>query len=179
MGKEYLKYEEQIKQIVPADDSTDIDEKMILYNEIRKKKPKIVVETGTHRGLTTLYLAHACYDNGHGDVHTADPYGYNWKPQQYFNQFDELNKHITYYEVRGSQIPVEDIDFLFIDGYHEPEEVLEEIDALFPKLNKNATVFFHDTNDENALCDVKKALRERELDVDYIETKNGMAKYMV
>lgn len=173
-----LKFENLIVQEVPVDDSTAPEEKELLYNEIRKLKPKVVVETGTHRGLTSLYLAHALHDNGGGHLHTADPY--EWGAKGNFRKVPELEKHITFYLDRGSKMieQLQEIDFAFIDGFHEKVEVLEELDVLLPRLTTGAVVYFHDTNGSNIHCDVPGALEERNLKVEYIKTTNGLAKYV-
>lgn len=172
-----MKYESEIIKEVPAEDSTSHAEKMLLYNEIKRLKPKVVVEVGTHRGLTSLYLAHALWENGSGHLHTCDPVD-SWYPTGNFMKFPDLEKHITYYRLPGKEMTIENINFLFIDGFHEREYVLEEIDALFPKLAPGAVVYFHDTNGSNIYCDVPGAIDERNLKVEYIHTENGMAKYV-
>lgn len=166
---------EEFKKEVPSEDSTSEEEKMILFEEIKKRKPKVIVETGTHRGLTTLYLAQAVLENGVGHIWTADPY--EWGQRGNFSKFPEHEKVITFEEKKGKELEVENIDFLFIDGFHEKVFVLEEIDHLFPKLTKDAVVFFHDTNGSNIHCDVPGAIEERGLKVEYLKTLNGMAKY--
>ena len=173
-----MKHEELIKKEVPQDDSTSHEEKMILYNEIKKYKPVTVVETGTHRGLTALYMAHALWEVDQGILHTADPY--EWGAKGNFRKFPDLEKHIQWYQKRGSEMIKElpKIDFAFIDGYHEKEEVLEELDVLLPNLAEGAVVYFHDTNGRNEYCDVIGALEERNLQVEYIKTQNGLAKYI-
>lgn len=171
-----MKYEELIITEVPQDDSTSYEEKMILYEEIKKIKPNVVVETGTHRGLTTLYMLHALWENGKGHLHTADPF--EWGAAGNFRKFPELERHVTYYQKPGKDLVVEGIDFMFIDGFHEKHFVLEEIDALFPYLNPGAVVYFHDTNGSNIYCDVPGAIDERGLKVEYLKTQNGMAKYV-
>lgn len=172
-----MQYEELIKIEVPQDDSTSHEEKMILYNEIKRFKPQTVVEIGTHRGLTTLYMAHALWENGSGHLHTCDP-NPEWCQTGNFRKFPELEKHITFYGIQGKNMDIQDIDFLFVDGFHEREYVLEEIDALFPKLSPNAVVYFHDTNGRNIYCDVPGAIEECGLQVEYIKTQNGLAKYI-
>lgn len=171
-----MQFEEQIKAEVPQDDSTSLEEKMILYKEIKKLKPEVVVETGTHRGLTALYMLHALWENGKGHLHTADPY--EWGQRGNFRKFPELEQYVTYYDIPGKDLPVDKIDFAFIDGFHEKVEVLDEIDALFPKLNEGAVVYFHDTNGSNEHCDVVGAVAERKLKVETLKTLNGMLKYV-
>jgi predicted O-methyltransferase YrrM len=172
-----LVFEDIITREVPEDDSTSHEEKMILYNHIRELRPEIVVETGTHRGLTSFYLAHALHDNEFGHLYTADPY--EWGAKGNFRKIPELAPYITYHQIRGSELKnhINKIDFFFCDGYHEKEEVLEEVDALFPLLTDGAVVYFHDSNDSAPTCDIPGAINERGLEVEYIRTKNGMARY--
>lgn len=171
-------FKESIDIEVPRDDSTSDEERAILYDEIKKHKPKSVVEIGTHRGLTTLYMAHALYENGEGIIHTADPF--EWGAVGNFRKFPELEKHIRFYQKKGEELndDLESIDFLFVDGFHEKDKVLIEIDRLFPLLTKGAIVYFHDTNGSNIYCDVPGAVSERGLTVEYLKTTNGMAKYV-
>lgn len=164
---------------IPQDDSTSREEKVILYEEIKKLKPKLVVETGTHRGLTTCYMLCALAENGDGHLHTADPY--EWGAYGNFAKFMELHPFVTYYQMPGVQMADKiegEIEFAFIDGFHEKVEVLAEIDKIFPKLKEGAVVYFHDTNGSNPSCDVPGAIDERGLKVEYLKTLNGMAKYV-
>ena len=174
-----MKFEEQIIQAVPQDDSTALEEKMILYKEIKKLKPLHVIETGTHRGLTSLYMGHALYENKKGHLNTADPF--EWGAQQNIDKFPEIQSRVTFHKLRGEDMILtctDGIDFAFIDGYHEKIEVMTEMRALLPKLVKGAVVYFHDTNGSNDACDVPGAIEELGLDVEYIKTLNGMAKYV-
>lgn len=172
--------EQNIIREIPCEDSTHRDEKMILFNEIKKLKPKIVVETGTHRGLTTMYMAQALLENGSGELYTADPY--EWGQVGNFRKFPEHEKIIHFYQEPGvslaKYIEPGTVEFMFIDGFHEREEVTAEIDALFPLLKEGAVVYFHDTLGSNKYCDVLGAVDEKQLKVEYLKTPNGMAKYV-
>lgn len=168
--------ESKILEEVPTDDSTSREEKMILHDEIKKLNPKVIVESGTHRGLTTLYMLCAVAD---GHLHTADPY--EWGARGNFRKFPELEQKVTYYQMPASQMIEhleEKVDFAFIDGFHEKIEVLKEMEKLLPKLADGAVVYFHDTNGSNDYCDVVGAIAELGLTVDYLKTSNGMAKYV-
>lgn len=173
-----MKYEEQILKEIPQDDSTAHEEKVILYEAIKEAKPEVVVEIGTHRGLTSCYMLMALDENEKGHLHTADPY--EWGARGNFRKFPELEKRVTWYQKPGKELvhDIDKIDFMFVDGFHEKEYVLEEIDALFPLLTEGAVVFFHDTNGSNAYCDVPGAIEARGLEVEYLKTPNGMAKYV-
>lgn len=174
-----MQFEELITREVPQDDSTSLEEKMILYEEIKKLKPQVVVETGTHRGLTTLYMLHALWENGTGHLYTADPF--EWGAKGNFRKIPELEQYVTYQQVRGSELITgisNEIQFAFIDGFHEKKEVLEEMNVLLPKLADKAVVYLHDTNGSNEYCDVIGAIDELGLKVDYLKTTNGMARYV-
>lgn len=171
--------EERIIAEVPGEDSASHEEKMILYNEIKKLKPKNIIETGTHRGLTTLYMLAAVAENKKGFINTADPF--EWGAGGNFRKFPELEKLVKYHQIPGKDmIPMcgPNIDFAFIDGFHEKHIVLEEIRALLPELAPGAVVYFHDTNGSNIYCDVPGAIKEAGLKVEYLQTLNGMAKYV-
>lgn len=165
-------YEARFAAEVPTDDTTDRGEKLILVAAILESKPSVIVETGTHRGLTSLYLAVAAKEVG-ATVHTYDPF--DWGAPGNFGKFPELP--IEHHRAEGRSCDLPSVDFAFIDGYHEKVHVQNEIDAIFPKLTPGAPVFFHDTNGSNDACDVPGAIASRDLDVEYLETVNGMARY--
>lgn len=171
--------EDKIFEEVPQDDSTSLKEKMILHDAIKELKPKHIIETGTHRGLTTLYMLAAIVENRKGFLNTADPY--EWGAVGNFEKFPELEKVVRFHKTRGSEMIRsldKGIDFAFIDGFHEKVEVIEEMEVLLPMLAKGAVVYFHDTNGSNILCDVPGAIEELGLKVEFLKTENGMAKYI-
>lgn len=138
--------EARIKEQVPADDSTSLAEKMLLHWLIRDLKPLNVIETGTHRGLTTLYMAAALEENQHGMLVTCDP-NTEWGQTGNFGKFPDLNARIHFLPIMGKDMieghPGE-IDFAFIDGFHGKDDVIPEIEALMPKLAERAVVVYHD-----------------------------------
>lgn len=171
-----LDFINEIEKFVPQDDSAELEEKLFLYGLIRSIKPKIVVETGTHRGKTSLYMVQGLYDNGEGHLHTADPI--EWGQHENFKHIPELESFITFYQKPGKDLIVENIDLLFIDGFHEKLEVLAEIKALFPYLSPQAIVVFHDCDTAtNILADVNGAIEEAKLNTVWIPTQNRMRIY--
>lgn len=171
----WIGWREVVRPTLPADDSTSHSEKMLLYWLIRELKPKTVVETGTHKALTTLYLAAALEANDKGHLYTADPLE-QWHSQSNIDKFPELSHRITFKQIRGSQIKADNIDFLFIDGYHEDHEVLEEWKALSPRLSKSAVVVFHDCWYGNTKG-VNEAIKALKLTSIWLPTKNAMRIY--
>lgn len=154
-----LEFEEQIRAL-PDDDSANWEMQMWFYWTIRAMKPTRCFEIGTHRGKTTLYMAHALYDNGHGIIHTADPR--DWGQVENFQKFHDLALHIAPHLKAATSVDVQDIDFLFVDGLHEAVHVREEMNYFFPRLTKEAVVVFHDCGGDNSQVGVNDALREVE-----------------
>ena len=152
------------------------EEGELLYALVRATKPNVVVETGTHKMLSTHYLAQAVKDNGFGHVTTCDPI--DWE-QVAIHTVSSLHDYITYKKVRGADLDVKDIDFLFIDGFHALRDVNEELEHFLPLLTKNALVVFHDCDDNegNNIAGVNAAITEKGLKTVYIKSKNRMRIY--
>ena len=167
--------ETRIIREVPKDDSTSYGEKMLLYWLIRELKPKVVVETGTHRGLTACYMAAAIKENGIGHLITCDP-NPEWYAHKNFLKFPELDPLVTFKLIRGKDLDVKNIDFFFCDGFHGINDVLEEVDALFPYLAKSAVVVFHDCWFNNS-DGVNEAVEARGLHTIWLPTTNAMRIY--
>lgn len=173
-----MKFLEEILTRIPQDDSADRGEQLFLYGLVRAIRPTVAVETGTHRGKTSLIIGHALMDNEHGHLHTADPY--DWEQEKNLEKFLDIKPYITYYRERGSFLgtKLRKIDFLFIDGFHEKDEVLEEWDALSPHLTENAIVVFHDcAYPSNEHCDVNGAVKELGLTTVWVPTRNRLRIY--
>jgi predicted O-methyltransferase YrrM len=155
------------------------EEGELLYALIRATKPMRCVETGTHKGLSTHYIAQALQDNGVGHVHTCDPV--DWGQFKIF-EASPLKERISFHPIKGTQMIFDEphkIDFLFIDGYHGKKDVIEEIEHLFPMLAPNAIVIFHDCDNEPISNSemVNAAIFEKGLKTVYIPTKNRMRIY--
>lgn len=180
-----LDYSKEIEETVAQDDSATIGEKMFLYGLIRAIKPRIVMETGTHRGKTSLYMMNALYDNFEedknckGHLFTCDP-NKSYGQQQTFERFTDLKDFVTFKPVRGIDYYInEGIDLFFCDGFHGVIDVIEEIDYYFPKLKDRALVVFHDCdecfeNDENG---VNAAIKAKGLQYVHIMSQNRMRIY--
>lgn len=165
--------QEEIMREIPSEDSTSEEEKYILMASILEHKPKVIVETGTHRGLTTCYLATAAREVG-AVVHTYDPF--EWGAYGNFAKF--LDLPITYHQAPGKSCDLPSVDWFFCDGFHEKQHVIEELDTILPKLSKGGIIYFHDTNGRNESCDVPGGIEHHGLDVTYLKTQNGMAVYV-
>lgn len=173
-----LEYLEDIQKIDKTD-SAEIGEQMLLYGIIRSLKPKIVVETGTNRGKTALMMAQALKDNGFGTVYTCDPI--DWGQQKTFDAFPELRKHIFFLPTKGTDFRKDDIDLLFIDGFHEKEYPRDEFLHHKKSLTKNAIVIFHDSwitpDNLKHMADVDGAVKELGIKTIMFPTANCMRIY--
>lgn len=145
----------------------------MLYGIVRATKPKYCVETGTHYGLSASYIGQALKDNGEGYLDTCDPV------DQYNAAKTLEDLPVGFNAVRGDQFePKQKIDFLFIDGLHEKQEVMKEFKHFEPYLNERALVMFHDCGPGNAGCDVNGAVYALGLKTTFIPTHNLMRIYV-
>lgn len=169
--------EERIIAEVPKDDSTSHGEKMLLHWLIRELKPEVVVETGTHRGLTSLYMLAALKENGKGHLYTCDP-NPQWSQTGNFRKFPELEKLVTFKEMRGEDMvkDIKNVDFFFCDGFHSKQDVMEEMTAILPNLSEVATVVFHDCWYGNT-DGVNEAVEALGLHSVWLPTKNAIRIY--
>lgn len=155
----------------------DPPEGEILYDLVIEKKPKVALEIGTHRGVSTTYIASALKEIGSGHLHTTDPVDYGQE-----RDFDnELRDFVTFYYKMGKDMEINGIDFAFIDGFHTNDDVLPEIKNLLPLLNKGAVVVFHDAQDEptNWEIGVNAAIKESGIlkKCRYVDTRHGLQIY--
>jgi predicted O-methyltransferase YrrM len=99
----------------------------LMYTLIRNMEPEHVFEIGTYRGGSTEAICRALLDNGHGVVHTIDPFGLNTVPKIMACWPPPLRQHAIFYPVDSmafyGKIAGQDIhpDLIFVDGNHDLE----------------------------------------------------------
>lgn len=172
-----LELQEKFEKL-PQDDSAAMEEKLLIYSLVRATKPMVCVETGTHKGLSALYIAQALQDNGKGILYTLDPHDYGQKEN--IKLFPELAERTRVLLMKGVEFSIPGkIDFFFCDGNHDKGEVLDEIDYFFPHLSDDALVIFHDCDrtDWNEAEGVNAAIRHYRLRTAFINSKNKMQIY--
>lgn len=172
-----LEFQKQFEEL-PTDDSAVMEEKLLLYSLVRATKPMICVETGTHKGLSALYIAHALEDNGMGILYTCDPYNYG--QAENIAKFPSLAERTRVNFIRGVDLPIPGkIDFFFCDGFHGKKDVEEEIEYFFPHLSDDALVVFHDCDrtEWNETDGVNGAITAKGLKTVFIKSQNRMQIY--
>lgn len=168
---------DKIDAEIPKDDSADQGEQFFLYGLVRAIKPELIVETGTHRGKSTLYMAQALLDNKKGRIVTYDPFD-AYDQEGNFRKFPEHEKIITYKKAKGETVEEANIDFFFCDGFHDKKTVVDEVKQFLPRLSPHAIVVFHDCDlEKNDACDVNGAVEELGLKTVWIPSKNRMRIY--
>lgn len=154
------------------DDAATPLERLLLYALVRNIKPKVCIEIGTHRGLSTLAIAKALKDNGGGIVHTIDPK--NWG--HYFDSFG-LQDYVIYHEEYSQRFVPPECDFIFFDGEHEYDAIQKELDIYLPKLSKYGVAVFHDCAGDGPTVGSNQAVIDYGLESAWIPTGNCLRIY--
>jgi predicted O-methyltransferase YrrM len=159
--------------------SIEVETGNLLYALSRRSKPMCVVQTGTHWGFSSAWIACALEENHINYPHFGKPRLYTWDGNDYEGRADALLHQLgvrEYVELiigdsRTNEEPhrgidasgLPPIDFLFLDADHGTDAVLEEWERFSPYLSPGALILFHDTR-----------LDPREMEaVNQIEAKTG------
>lgn len=128
---------------------TAIDEAAagLLYNLVRLTRPEIAVEIGTAKGNSAIAIAQALEDNKIGKLYTIDPI------EQALVKIairksglsNRINYIIDYSTKIIPKLGFKKIDFTFIDGWHDYENVLADFNLVKDLVPKGGIIVFHDT----------------------------------
>ena len=143
--------------------------------KIKKRTPKIILEIGSARG-GFIYLLSATLGNIGSTFITIDPYDKGTKYEKQFNVYKHTIKKLkqfypknNYLHIKGKSnskktivslkryLGDKKVNFLFIDGSHKYEAVLNDWGNYSYFLDKNGLAAFHDIG---AYIDVKKAWKK-------------------
>jgi len=142
----------------------------LLHSIVRTLKPRIIVETGTHKGFSALMMAKALQQNGSGHLYTVDMTDHGVKAL--FSRFG-VSTLVTFYKTKSVDVlqsmPKDrKVDFLWLDADHAEESVLAEMQAALPFLKPGSYVGFHDVLIDPREDRAVKKIRQRYPDWEYI-----------
>ena len=141
-----------------------------------RPKPPLVVEIGSYKGRSTIALAMGVKLCGNGIVYAIDPhisdqpahvqqYGTGDTYQEFVDNVKRAGVADVVQPLRMTSLAAKStfqprtIDVLFVDGSHEYEDVIADIDAYSPLLADCASVAFNDPSNPG----VYRALKDRVL----------------
>ncbi len=117
------------------------DAQALLYSLIRLLRPSVAVEIGTYLASTTEAMARAIAENSFGKLHTVDPFGAKKAPQIIARWPSNLQKvtklHLTDSMMFFAWMQQHEMrsDFIFIDGNHDYEFALFDIQCAARLMN--------------------------------------------
>lgn len=138
--------------------STWVDHLPFGYDIVAALRPKLLVELGTHKGLSYFTFCQSmkeneidglCYavDTFEGDAHT-DKYdesvfsAVNTHNRQHYHGFSYLMRML--FEEALQHFSDDSIDLLHIDGFHTYEAVSQDFANWYPKVKPGGIILFHD-----------------------------------
>lgn len=134
-----------------------------LYGLVRAIKPVFCIETGTHKGLSALFIGAALRDNGYGRLVTIDINDYEQSQRIKSRGLDE--KWVKCVITRSVDYnPPESIDFLFLDAEHGYKAVMEELLHFRPYLSGGSVI---------AIDDTRLLPDERQAAIDFISSSSN------
>jgi predicted O-methyltransferase YrrM len=119
----------------------------LLYSLVRVSKPLVIVETGTHQGISTCYLAAACAENNWGTVLSAEVDAELCDRAHRLLELADLNEWATVYVGTGLSLIREQgsVDLAFLDSHISMR--VQEFEAVWPKVTPGGLVVVHDTSE--------------------------------
>ncbi len=133
----------------------------LLYTLANKCKGKgAIVEIGSWKGKSTIWLANGSKLAGNSKIHAIDPHvgsSEHNTPEQQVWTFDQFKANIEKAGVADHIVPLimtsekaaqdfdKPVELIFIDGAHEYEYVKQDFELWFPKVIPGGVMAFHDT----------------------------------
>ena len=115
----------------------------LLYGLIRCWQPTTIVETGTHLGVSSAYMAQALEDNKKGDLITYEVIPSLLKQAKALWTDLQLNGRITGVLQPSLQATIQiPINFLFLDS--EPQYRFDEFIKFWPLVSEGGLIAIHD-----------------------------------
>lgn len=138
------------------------DEALLLYRLAREVRGGCIVEVGSYRGRSSVFLGRGSLDSTNGPVYAIDPHKsfigvlggvFGPKDRKAFyramldNDCSEIVSLINLSSECFSPSWSEPISLLWIDGDHSYDGVKRDFECWLPHLQPNATIAFDDATD--------------------------------
>lgn len=129
---------------VPADMA--LTERLMLYTLIVSLQPSSVLEIGSFEGGSAAIMAHAMNAVGKGKINCIEPH-----PKISDELMREMESRVTlhvgyspYIVPEVAEVAGEPFDFVFIDGWHDYNQIMKDIEGVLPFMTNQAHLLFHD-----------------------------------
>jgi len=114
-----------------------------LYAFVKMIKPKRILETGTHLGVSSLYMAQALKENGAGHLVTLEIFDENIQKSKRLWREAGVAEQVTVLKARSLEYTEkETLDMLFLDS--EPDIRFDELVRFYDKVRPEGFIFVHD-----------------------------------
>ncbi len=144
--QEYSQPNSKFKMFTDA--GTEVEVSELLYSLVRVMKPMLVLETGTHIGISSTYMALALKENQEGTITTLEviPELRNqatrlWADVGVISQVESRLESSLSFDVAGLSI-----DILFLDS--EPLYRFDELARFFPAVRPGGLIIIHDLHQD-------------------------------
>lgn len=148
-----------------------------LYALTRTLKPQLIVETGSHQGISACYMAKALRDNGRGKLVTCEVDYRRVRQTRAMFAKARLEHFAECREQSSLDLVVDgDIELLFLDSL--PELRMTELAHFWGQLTPQSLVVIHDVNSgfHNPLRQqVLRLDKDRKLSIVLLSTPRGIA----
>ena len=132
------------------DGATELEVAEALYELVRQRKPHVIVETGCSQGMSALYFAKACENNGFGHVWTAE-----FKLELLASAHQHWHTYGLAHRITGicgdvnleetwKDVP-DEVDMVFYDCQHGSVGILQEYACLASRLKPGSILVWHDS----------------------------------
>lgn len=147
-------------QDVEASGHSDVGIQNILYSEVLNTRPRRVLEIGTHIGTAAVIIGSALKRNGCGKLLTLEPQRHYYDIAQKYVGAAGLDAQVEIlpffsYE-QQCQLRLADeapFDVIFIDGAHEYEAALHDMELCYGLLAANGLMILHDVGCRSPVID--------------------------
>lgn len=137
---------------VHADGHSDVRIQNLIYTHVVNLRPRRVLEVGTHIGSCSLVIGAALRVNGYGKLLTLEPQAhYQTMARENIEKAGlsdgvEIVSHFSYEEACKTRLAAQGpFELIFVDGSHDYDDTLHDIELCAALLHDNGCIILHDT----------------------------------